>query len=343
MGLTRRPLPKSTAARFGGFLLAVLLAVGAVLHFQSAKHRVDSLERAFGHVRQGEMAHAEAVALLAVDRFPLDADALALLAFATGDGDVANMAVRANRRSPAANTFLFEQALAERDYPRAAAAADRIMRTASQPQAALAYAYRLERSRAGQASLFDRLDTAPPWASRWLASPGDLSPMLAVRAERLANHRPAVGCDATEAMTEALLVRDDRRRAEEVWSAHCAPGRSLPRVVQDENDRPFGWRVLRHADVQVERSGREYRFVGSASVTRPVLEQAVALTPGEAAIAFTGPGTERLRAGIVCGEASRPARPARLIVPECPNQRLVLWLIPGSGEVRLRGVLLEEN
>ena len=340
----RRPLPEGTTARRAvGLLPAAILALLSVQHYRAIEHRDAELRRGYALLQDGRGQAAANVADALIDAEPLDADALGLLAFAQADPQAGAVARRVSRRAAGANVFAFEHAYAARDYTQAAQAADRIMRSAADPRAALAYAHRLERSREGQAALFALLPDGAAWGPQWLASAGDHPAMLTARAQRLAEHKPALGCATTEAMVSKLLERNDRRRAEGVWARHCGAGPTLPAIVQGDEASPFGWRRLNHADTRVEHGPAGYRIAGDARVTRPVLEQPVDLPPGRAMLVLEGRNTERLRATVDCGRAARPARSAEIDVPACETQRLVIWLAPGSGDVTLNAVRLADR
>ena len=325
------------------------VAASAVAHFRADGAPGDDLAAGYERWVNGEDEAARRVAVRQIADEPLSAGALALLSLSSPGP---SQETRANRlaldldhRNLPANLVAFETALEERDHRVAAEAADRLMRTASDPRAALIHAYRLERSRRGREALIARLESKPEWATRWLASAGDHPAMRGLRAEAIAASPGAtLGCPTVAPMAAALLDSFDRRRAEGVWRRHCPPGGRLPAIADPRflQTSPFGWRRVRSPALQVDFLPQGGVSLSNPSrISRPALRQAVALPPGRYRLMAEGTAQPFVFAQVTCDNAERPVRDDIVRVPDCDTQRLTVWIEPTPEPLILQKVGLE--
>ena len=332
---------------------------------------------------RGELDSARAHASAAVKADPLDPLATSLLGAArqlSGDEDGAAAAFRISAqrgwRDRLAQLYWYDVALRMGDADHAAMRADALMRSDPDFLPAASLLEPLEATEAGRTALARRLAESPVWVGAYANTDRDMAPAVVARRAQVltlaAREGQPLGCDIPKWLARALLDRGMRREAEDLWTAHCTAGRpveglsdgSFEMLAVDERASPFGWTTHRDGDVEIEAidasgggsdAGKALRLRNSASVTRLVLTQAIAATPG----------TYRVRAAIRAEEGApevpisfsldcdgAPRRPASiqgeagaagqiLTVGQCPRPVLSLWLRPGSGTVVIDDVRLE--
>lgn len=334
---------------------------------------------------RGELDSAKAHATAAVKADPLDPLSTSLLGAArqlAGDeqGAAAAFRISAQRgwRDRLAQLYWYDIALRMGDVDHAAMRADALMRSDPEFLPAASLLEPLEATEAGRTALARRLAENPVWVSAYANTEQETdAAVVARRAQVLtsaAREGQPLGCDIPRWLAKALLDRGMRREAEDLWAAHCTDGRSVAglsdgsfeMLAVDERPTPFGWVAHRDGDVEIEAveasgggsdAGKALRLRNGASVTRLVLTQAIAATPGtyrvRAAIrAEEGAPVAPIAFSLDCDGA--PRRPASiqgeagaagqiLAVGQCPRPVLGLWLRPQSGPVVIDDVRLERT
>jgi hypothetical protein len=321
---------------------------------------------------------AVADARAAVAHDPVDPDSTALLASALlliGDNDGSAKAFRTAAlfgwRNLATQIYWLEAAFQVGDFAVAADRADAVLRTHPAFGQFDQVLKPFEDNPLARSFLVEKLDGQPPWLGAYLTL-NDTAP------DALVNRRVSVlldakwaahplGCRPVAQFTSALLGQDRRADAERVWNLHC-PERAVHGYLADADFAsigarepfPFAWRIRRSGDVHVgAETGpggtRDVVLQNSASTTRQVLYQALALPPGNYRLrlnlADDAAAAQRLSGSFSCnGSVILPWQPSggdaaesrTFHVSECHRQELALWLAPGQGTVHLRSAALEK-
>lgn len=350
--------------RLSGNVPALERLVPAPFRAQAAR---SAAELAFA---RGQRAAMVVAARQAVAHDPVDPGSSSLLGAAlltAGDARGAEQAFRVAARfgwrDVATQAYWFEAAVEGGEMEPAADRLDALLRAKPDLAGGEALLARLEGTPAGRAALRERLARRPGWLPIYLQVSGVAPATLGRRAQvlvDLANAGTRLGCTAIAPFVTDALAVGARREAEEAWIAHC-PGARISGGIADpgfdsfgtDSASPFGWQAPPSGDIVIEpvagpAGKRSLRLSNSASVSRLMLMQPIALAPGRYRLtAKVAPG--RLAASIGC--RSQPALPHDVVgdpatggqvldVPACDRPALGLWLRPGASAVELDDVAL---
>ena len=268
--------------------------------------------------------------------------------------------------------YWYDAALGAGEVERAALRADALLRADPEFAAAGQLLAPLEASAKGRTALARRLAGNPSWAAAYLKVSADIDAKhVGLKGEialLAARQGEALRCDNSRGLVAVLVERGMRREAERLWRAACgsdALGGEAENGLADGGFEqlaaasaasPFGWRKYARGDVFIESvageaSGSALSLRNSASVSRIVLSQALALAPGLYRVrAKIRPARGAVAISLACGAEARrpelvrgdPAASGQLLeIGACENQVLGLWLRPGTGEVTIDDVAIE--
>ena len=244
------------------------------------------------------------------------------------------------------------------DPAQAALRADALLRAAPMRAEGAMLIAGLEASASGREALAARLAHRPNWTARYfLADRRSDTATLAHKsavALKVAAAGARIDCQALTPLVRELRERGMHGDARAAWRAHCGdPGEAggiadggfaqLAAADADANP-PFGWRLLRWADVQVDvvsagRGAVQVQAHNHADIARAFLVQQVDWPPGNYRVRFLGPDPAALRNVFASFDCGGPAQQGPVLrAAPCARAALKLWLKPGAGTVAIGGV-----
>lgn len=316
----------------------------------------------------GNNSRAIETARLAVLADPVDPRSAALL----GAGHLAareqvradgafRIAARFGWRDPLTQLYFMNAALGAGQPRLAALRLDAILRQAPNFPVRDMLLAQFEGTAQGRAALAERLALRPAWTFVFLNHTSQV-PVgeLRARAEIVGAMQPVWGCDAVAPLVTALVLKQAVPDARRLWQAQCpaaAPGLAdshFAAIPKSRTPVAFEWNLFGSGNVATRVSGSGSGLLAQASgpSAEPIAWQALVLSPGryrigwsattDGATAAPGTGvslgcnfseTRQLEATPVAG---RPGRFEALaeIDGSCAARYLVLWLRPGTAEVR---------
>lgn len=336
---------------------------------------------AFDRLFLGDSKQALGIAERLVSKAPLEPDAASALGTARiANGDYAGadrafrVAANAGWRTVPTQLYWLQQAAAAGDYTRAAERIDALARQSSNWMQEARILDLVESVPAGREAIANRLMARPAWLPAYAGAVGNLTPdRLEHRGEvlaRLAERGVPVGCTEIAPLVNRLIDLNKVDAATNTWRVQCPSAGSGP--VSDGNFigvtngnpvTPFGWSIASSGDVGVtiEPRGRGLNAAivrNASSITRPLLAQAVAATPGRYllhwhAVDSTGKPTNRIVPALSCSPATvslSPPQPGSragewtaplAIEGDCKLHWLGFTIAPNSEGLKLWGITLE--
>ena len=267
--------------------------------------------------------------------------------------------------------YWYDAALGVGDVENAALRADALLRADPQFAAAGPILESLEVSAEGRAALARRLSGNPSWAKTYLKVAAD-TPDAQVRLKSeiallASGQAEALGCDNPRPLVTALAERGMRRDAEQLWRAACASDAQagveggitdggFEQLAAERAASPFGWRKHARGDVFIQSvdgaaGGHALNLRNAASVSRIVLSQAVGLAPGSYRVRAKASQPGQVAISLDCGAephrpdhaSGDPAVSGQVVeIGACESQVLGVWLRPGSGDVTLDDLAIEQ-
>jgi hypothetical protein len=318
------------------------------------------------------LARQEAARALAND--PLHRSSPALLGAARlGAGEAAasesafRVAAQLGWRDLATQGYWFSAALAQGDMPAAMVRAEAIVRINPQFAGRETMFAAFEGDDAGRAALRDALlrGLAPGQRQKWVADYLNLGVEDRASLRRRAGvlqTLPAGSLDCGDAQPPAarLLREGERQAAVELWNRFCpdrpaSSGYSDPAFASLSPDAqtPFGWRSAQDGDIAIQpREGGGVVLQNLGASSHSVLWQPVALSPGSYTARVDGGSGDLsdIMVQVGCNNERGPMREARslsrdgtarIAVPQCDGQTLVVWIDGNSGRIELGALTLD--
>ncbi|MEQ1497487.1 MAG: hypothetical protein ABL914_02420 [Novosphingobium sp.] len=274
-------------------------------------------------------ADAAAYGWHAIDRSPVNAEAVALFAAGNLGGGNTPLAQRAFRlagrmgwRVPITQAYWLNQALEARDYDAAAMRLDALLRQQPTLVGQQALIDPVERNPEARAALVERLDLETAWLGKYLNEVFDLPPeVLRQRGWVLVDAARAgfeVGCDASANLAAAMIHKRLYQEARELWAAQCPEAGNA--LLGDEGfaalnlqgaRNPFGWQIVGNGDVLLSAvplaagNGQRLAIDGTPPVMRRFLAKLLLLASGRYQLSWLagkndGKPSDKIRAALSC-------------------------------------------
>ncbi|MFM5949900.1 MAG: hypothetical protein ACKOPM_11860 [Novosphingobium sp.] len=317
---------------------------------------------------KGDFGLSQVIAAAAVRTDPIDPRSAALLGAAQlGAGEQVRadrsfrVAARFGWRDPLTQLYFMNSAFVAGQPRLAALRLDAVLRQAPKFPMRDQLLAQFEANPAGRAALAERLALKPAWTDEFLGEGNNL-PLDALQSRAaivVAVPGPKWGCDAVAPLVTRLVLRGGPVQAKALWQAHCpeaTAGIADPRFASLASIREpvaFEWNLVGSGDISAAQalpagSGLTVRLTGPSA--RPVAWQLLVLKPGRYRLSWTasaqGAAAGRASLTLSCDRDDRTPVAATSLdgkgrqtaeVPidgSCPARFLVLWLKPGSEEIR---------
>ena len=272
---------------------------------------------------------AAAYGWYALDRAPLEADAVALFAagqLASGKTAQAERAFgvagRMGWRVPVTQAYWLSRALQADDFAGAAMRLDALLRQQPTLIGQQALLDQVERDPAARAALVERLDPETEWLGRYLNEVFALPPqVLRQRALMMIDAADAglvLGCDRMSNLAGAMTNLNLYTEAAALWDAQCPQSAGLLKggdgfaALNLQGTRnPFAWQVLGNGDLLLGlvpvpgQSGQRLTIDGSPPIAERFLTKLLLLEPGRYRLSWrtgdsSGDQSEAIRVALVC-------------------------------------------
>ncbi|MGB7655202.1 MAG: hypothetical protein WBL74_06950 [Novosphingobium sp.] len=269
----------------------------------------------------------------ALDRAPLEADAVALFAagqLASGKTAQANRAFavagRMGWRVPVTQAYWFSQALQTGDYPAAAMRLDALLRQQPTMIGQQALLDPVERDPAARAALIERLDPETAWLGKYLNEVFALPPQVlrqrALLMVEAADAGLVLGCERMSNLAGAMTNLNLFSEASALWDAQCPQsagllkgGDGLATLNLQGTRNPFAWQAVGNGDLLLGVAtaaggkGRRLTIDGTPQIAEQFLTKLLLLEPGRYRLTWragdsaedqTGNQSQAIRAALVC-------------------------------------------
>ena len=265
----------------------------------------------------------------ALDRAPLEADAVALFAAGqlssgkTAQADRAfGVAGRMGWRVPLTQAYWLSRALQTNDYAGAAMRLDALLRQQPTLIGQQALLDPVERDPAARAALIERLDPQTAWLGKYLDEVFALPPqVLRQRALLMVDAADAglvLGCERMANLAGAMTNLNLYAEAAALWEAQCPRsagllkgGDGLATLNLQGTRNPFAWQVLGNGDLLLGlvpasgQNGQRLTIDGTPPIAERFLAKLLLLEPGRYRLSWragdsAGDQSELVRAAMVC-------------------------------------------
>ena len=265
----------------------------------------------------------------ALDRAPLEADAVALFAagqLASGKTAQAERAFgvagRMGWRVPVTQAYWLSRALQTHDYARAAMRLDALLRQQPTLIGQQALLDQVERDPMARAALVERLDPETEWLGRYLNEVFALPPqVLRQRALVMIDAADAglvLGCDRMSNLAGAMTNLNLYTEAAALWDAQCPQSAGLLKggdgfaTLNLQGTRnPFAWQVLGNGDLLLGlvaapgQSGQRLTINGSPPIAERFLAKLLLLETGRYRLSWRAGDSDdeqsdAIRVALVC-------------------------------------------